>query len=99
MTDEPSTGKTVSDILQVLSWLVLIVGGVAGAAALFAGFDVQEPWSANGYPVTDEWMSIGLGFLSAALIAVYTAVVWALIQAVRLVVRYVTNNGAGTPIA
>jgi len=92
MSEVVESARTANDVLKYLSWLVLLIGGIAGAAALFAGFDVEEPWLLNGYPVTEEWVSIGLGFLSAALIAVYTGVVWAVIQSVRVVVWYVTRK-------
>ena len=87
-----TSARTASDVLRWLSWLVLLIGGIAGAAVLWAGFDAVEPWSLNGYIVDEEWMSIGLGFLGAALIAVYTGVVWGLIQAVRAVIWYVTRK-------
>jgi len=87
-----SSARTASDILKWLSWLVILIGGIAGAAALFAGFDAVEPWVWNGVLVDEDWKSIGLGFLAAAWIAVYTGVVWAVIQSVRVVVWYVLRK-------
>lgn len=95
MSEVVTSARTANDILRWLGYLVILIGAIAAVASIFAGFDVVEPWSLNGYVITDEWVSIGLGFLSAAYIAVYTGVVWALIQAVRVVIWYVTRKVSG----
>jgi hypothetical protein len=94
MNEVAGSAKTASDILKWLGWLVILVGGIAGAAALWFGFTAEEPWIYGGVLVEEDWESIGIGFLSAAWIAVYTGVVWALIQAVRAVIWYVLRKAS-----
>lgn len=92
MSEVTASARTASDILKWLSWIVLLLGGIFGAAALYFGFTAEEPWIYGGVLVEEDWESIGIGFLSAAYIAVYTGVVWAVIQSVRAVIWYVLRK-------
>lgn len=83
------TAERISNVLNVLSWLVILVGVVNAVLVLIAGFNAAEPWTVGGYAVDDDWKSVSLGVFGAAAVLLYAGVVWSLIQAVRLVVRYV----------
>lgn len=54
--------------LRAVSWFVFIVGVVAGAVAVFLGFNAAEPWSFAGSAVTEGWQSAGIGLLAGAVI-------------------------------
>ena len=89
---EPSgyeTAERTSSILNVLSWLVILVGVINAVIVLIAGFNAAEPWTVGGYVVDEDWKTVSLGIFGAVAVLLYTGVVWALIQSVRLVVRYV----------
>lgn len=83
------TAERVSNILNILSYLVVLVGVINAVLVLIAGFNVSEPWMVGGYKIEDDWESIVLSLFAAGAVLVWAAVGWALIQSVRLVVRYV----------
>jgi hypothetical protein len=90
--NDMETALRVSRILNTLSWLVVLVGVVNAIAVVIAGYNVVEPWAIGGYVVDEDWKSVLGSFLLAGGILVVTAVQWALIQAARLVVRYVGDR-------
>ena len=83
------TAERVSNILNILSYLVVLVGVINAVLVLIVGFNVSEPWMVGGYKIEDDWESIVLSLFAAGAVLVWPAVGWALIQSVRLVVRYV----------
>lgn len=81
MSDISVRSAKLSKALNALSWIVLLVGGLLGALALACGFDAVEPWTtSNGVVIDEDWMSIGIGVMMAAVIAVVTGTVWGLLK-------------------
>lgn len=83
------TAERVSNVLHVVSYLVVIVGVIHAVLVVIAGSKVAEPWFIGGYKVEEDSTSILLSVAVALSILVFTAAGWALLQGARLVVRYV----------
>jgi len=69
--------------------LVALVGIVWATGWVLFGFTAVEPWWFWGAKIEESWESILFGFLGAALVLIYTSVVWAALQLGSGVAAYI----------
>ena len=86
--------ETAATVFRGLAWLVALVGVVWAASWVWFGFTATEPWIYGGILIEEDWESIAIGFLGAAITLVYTALAWAVATLLAGVAGYVGAKAA-----
>ncbi|MDH3959113.1 MAG: hypothetical protein OEU98_06555 [Actinomycetota bacterium] len=81
-----SKAEKVTQIFNILSWVILITGGLAVAGGLLAGF--LGLFGDNGLAALMAGLGVALGA------AIYTALLWAWISLAVIVAGYISNRSA-----
>jgi hypothetical protein len=94
--DVASRAGTAARIFDILGWVVLIIGGIAGIMN-FAGFIVLATGSFETFSGETFWPALGLFVVGTILIVIYTALLWASITLATAVAGYISKRVDAPP--